>query len=119
MDREKCSDWRSWTGGEIDWSAHVLEIFFFSLNVGRKFLGDRGSVRKKTSYCANDLRIGAEGNGVPAAVVQDGKEGCEPVCIYWQFPAFPKMDFLAGKLRFQRIPRMWLEAWSRSFTSSE
>ena len=103
MDREKCSDWCSWTGGKIDWSAHVREIFFFSLDAGREFLGDRGSVRKKTSYRANDLRIGAEGNGVPAAVVQDGKEGCEPVCIYWQLPAFPKMDLLAGKLRFQRI----------------
>ena len=83
--------------------AHVREILFFSLDAGREFLGDRGSVRKKTSYCTNDLRIRTECNGVPVAVVQDGKEGCEPVCIYWQFPAFPEMDFLAGKLRFQRV----------------
>ena len=103
MDRKKRSDWCAWTGGKIDWPAHVREIFFFSLNAGRKFPGDRGSVRKKTSYRANDLRIRTEGNGVPAAVVQDGKKGCQPVCIYRQLPAFPKMDFLAGKLRFQRI----------------
>ena len=103
MDREKRSDWCAWTGGKIDWPAHVREIFFFSLDAGREFLGDRGSVWKKTSYCMNDLCIRTEGNGMPTAVVQDGKEGCEPVCIYWQFPAFPKMNFLAGKLRFQRI----------------
>lgn len=103
MDREKRSDWYAWTGDKINWPAHVRKILFFSLDAGREFLGDRGSVREKTSCRANDLRIGTEGNGVPAAVVQDGKEGCEPVCIYWQIPAFPEMDLLAGKLRFQRI----------------
>lgn len=103
MDREKRSDWCAWTGGKIDWPAHVREIFFFSLDAGREFLGDRGSVWKKTSYRANDLCIGTEGNGVPAAVVQDGKERCEPVCVCRQISAFPEMDFLAGKLRFQRV----------------
>ena len=82
MDREKCSDWCAWTGGKIDWSARVREIFFFSLDAGREFSGDRGSVREKTSYRANDLCIGTEGNGVPAAVVQDSKEGRMQACVY-------------------------------------
>ena len=83
--------------------AHVREILFFSLDAGREFLGDRGSVWKKTSYCTNDLRIRTECNGVPAAVVQNSKEGCEPVCVYRQLSAFPEMDLPAGKLRFQSI----------------